>query len=91
MNKKTQKYKRGAKAKQNAASSTAKAGSARKNVIDARGQEIVAQEDVPRYEADEGPIEKEYFKWMQEQAKSQMSEGEIVFGKSLLEFRKSKE
>ncbi|MET3119453.1 hypothetical protein AAKU64_003692 [Undibacterium sp. GrIS 1.8] len=91
MNKKTQENKRRAKAKPNAASSTAKAGPATKNVIDARRPKCVHQEDVPRYESDEGPIDLEYFEGMKERAQSQMPEGEIVFGKSLVELKKSKE
>jgi hypothetical protein len=91
MNKKTQEKKRRAKVKQNAASGTAKAGSARKNVVDARSPECPNQEDVPRYEADEGPIDAKYFEWMKKQAQLQVSQGDVVFGESLLDLENSDE
>jgi hypothetical protein len=91
MNKKTQENKRRAKVKPNAASSTAKAGPATKNVIDARRPKCVHQEDVPRYESDEGPIDAEYFEWMKKQAQLQISQGDVVFGRSLLDLENSDE
>lgn len=69
MNKKTQVNKRRAKTKPIAATRIAKVWPARKNVIDARSQEIEVQEGITRYEADEGPIGDQYLAWMREQAK----------------------
>jgi hypothetical protein len=64
MNKKAQRNKRRAKAKSNTATSNAKTGPARKNINDARSPEFAHQEDATRYEADGGPIDKEYFEWL---------------------------
>jgi hypothetical protein len=91
MNKKTQANKQRAKTKPAPASNITNSGRVSKNVIDARSQESAAQEGMPCYDADEGPIDKEYFEWMQEQAKSQMSAGEVVFGKSLFDLENSGE